>query len=98
MVVVGDFVRFRTVLVLSAACVCAQTSLVLVSFHVQGEVIRPGEGARAHGALEGLGARVLPVVASELVGASEAPVAALPRAPVRLLTCGGGGKGEGKCG
>lgn len=94
MVVVGDFVRVRTVLVLLAACVCAQTPLVLVSFHVQGEVIRPGEGARADGALEGLGARVLPVVASELVGASEAPVAALPRAPVWLLTWRGKEKGN----
>lgn len=75
-------------------CVCARVFegrvpfalLVLVSLHVQGQVVRSGEGARADGALEGFGARVLPVVARQLVGAGEAPVAAVPRAPVRLLT------------
>lgn len=66
----------------------ATRRLVLVPLHVQGEVIRAGEGARADGALEGLGARVLPVVPGQLVRAGESPVAALPRAPVRLLTCG----------
>lgn len=65
---------------------CVHAALVLVSLHVQGQVVRPGEGARAHGALEGLGARVLPVVARQLVRTCEAPVAALPRAPVGLLT------------
>lgn len=69
-------------------------SLVLVSLHVEGEVVGPGEGARAHRALEGFGARVLPEVTRQLVGASEAPVAAVPRAPVRLLTCGGGKKDD----
>lgn len=61
--------------------------LVLVSLHVQGEVVGPGEGARADGALERFGAGVLPVMTRQLVGTSEAPVAAVPRAPVRLLTC-----------
>lgn len=63
-----------------------QTLLVLVSFHVQGEVVRSGKGARADSALEGFGARVLPEMARQLVRTSEAPVAAVPRAPVWLLT------------
>lgn len=62
--------------------------LVLVSLHVQGEVVGSGEGARADGALEGFGARVLPEVTRQLVRTSETPVAAVPRAPVRLLACG----------
>lgn len=64
----------------------ARALLVLVPLHVQGEVVGAGEGAAADGALEGLGPRVLPVVARQLVGTGEAPVAALPRAPVGLLT------------
>lgn len=72
-----------------SVCVFAarvQTPLVLVSLHVQGEVVRSGEGARADGALEGFGARVLPVMARQLVRTSKTPVAAVPRAPVGLLT------------
>lgn len=71
-----------------SACVfgvCA-TPLVLVSLHVQGEVVGSGEGARADGALEGFGARVLSEMARQLIRTCEAPVAAVPRAPVRLLT------------
>lgn len=77
-----------------SACVfgvCA-TPLVLVSLHVQGEVVGSGEGARADGALEGFGARVLSEMARQLIRTCEAPVAAVPRAPVRLLTCRTGGK------
>lgn len=65
---------------------CVQMSLVLVSLHVQGEVVGPGERARADAALEGFGARVFPVVTRQLVRTGEAPVAAVPRTPVRLLT------------
>lgn len=54
--------------------------------HVEGEVVRSGEGAGTHGALERFGSGVFPVVARELVGAGETPVTAVPRAPVRLLT------------
>lgn len=86
---VGDRVSawrvFRTVL--------PPMPLVLVSLHVQGKVVGPGEGAWADGALEGLGACVLPVMARQLIWASEAPVTAVPRAPVWLLTYRGG---EGK--
>lgn len=63
-----------------------QMSLVLVPLHVQGEVVGPGEGARADGALEGFGARVFPVMARQLVRTGETPIAAVPRTPVRLLT------------
>ncbi len=73
-------------------CVCVQMLLVLVPLHVQGEVVGTGKGARADGALEGFGARVLPVMARQLVRTSETPVAAVPRAPVRLLTCEAGQK------
>lgn len=67
-------------------CACVQTPLVLVPLHVQGEVVGSGERARTHGTLEGLGAGVFPVVARQLVGPREAPVAAVPGAAVRLLT------------
>ena len=55
---------------------------------VEGEVVAAREPATAVGALEGLCAGVLPVVAGEFVGAGEAPLAPLPRARVRLLTYG----------
>lgn len=67
--------------------VCVQMLLVLVSLHVQGEVVGSGKGARADGTLEGLGAGVLPIVTRQLVRTGETPVAAVPRTPVRLLTC-----------
>lgn len=54
--------------------------------HVERQVVGAGEAAVADGALEGLCPRVLPVVARQLVGAREPPVAALPRALVGLLT------------
>lgn len=54
--------------------------------HVQREVVGAREAAVAHAALEGLGPRVLAVVAGQLVGAREPPVAAFPGAFVRLLT------------
>lgn len=44
------------------------------------------EAAAAHGALEGFGSRVFPEVTRQLIGTSEPPVTALPRAPIRLLT------------
>ena len=53
---------------------------------VEGEVVAARESAATAGALERLGASVLPVVSGELVGAGEAPLAPLPRARVRLLT------------
>ena len=60
--------------------------LVLVSLHVEGQVVGAREAAAADGALEGLGPRVLPEVARQLVRAGEAPVTTLPRALVRLLS------------
>lgn len=54
--------------------------------HVQRKMVGASEGPLANLALEGLGAGVLPVVAGELVGAGEAPLALRPVALVRLLT------------
>lgn len=52
-------------------------------------MVGAGEGAVALGAAEGLDPRVLAEVSGQLVGAGEAPGAALPGAVVRLLTCRG---------
>lgn len=60
--------------------------LVLVSLHVQGQVVRSGKGAGAHGALEGLGSCVLPVMTRQFIRTGKAPVTVFPRAPVGLLT------------
>lgn len=49
-------------------------------------MVGPGEGARADGALERFGARMFAIMARQLIRASETPVAAVPRASVRLLT------------
>lgn len=73
-----------------SACIfehVCKTLLVLVSLHVQGKVIRSGEGAWADATLEGFGARVFPVVTRQLIRTSKTPVAAVPRTPVRLLAC-----------
>ena len=59
---------------------------LLVPLHVEGEVVRPGEAPVALAALEGLDAGVLAQVPGQLVRPREPPLAALPRAPVRLLT------------
>ncbi len=59
----------------------------LVPLHVQCEVVRPGEGALTMLALEGLDPGVLPVVPGQLVGTGKAPLAALPGAAIRLLSC-----------
>lgn len=61
------------------------SSSLCVAFHVQGQVVRPGKAPVAVSALERFRARVLPVVARELVAAREAPLAALPRALVRFF-------------
>lgn len=60
--------------------------LILVPLHMQGEMIGAREAAAAHSALEGFGSGVLPEVTRQLIGTCEPPVAALPRAPIRLLT------------
>ena len=58
-----------------------------MALHVQRQVVRPREAALTAVTLERLGARVFAVVPGQLVGAGEPPLAALPRAPVRLLAC-----------
>lgn len=58
-----------------------------MALHVQRQVIGPGKAPVAVSALERFRARVLPVVARQLVAAGEAPLAALPRALVRFFAC-----------
>lgn len=53
---------------------------------MQGEVVRPGEGAVAFGAAEGFDSGVLAKVSGQLVGAGEAPGAAFPGTVVGLLS------------
>lgn len=57
-----------------------------MSLHVQGQVVRAGETAAAHGALERLRARVFPEMARQLIGPGEAPLTSLPGALIRLLS------------
>lgn len=68
----------------------APNALRLMPFHVERQVIGAAERAGAQFAPERLDAGVLPEVAGQLVGASEAPHAALPYADVRFFTCVGG--------
>lgn len=68
-------------------CVQVWSRLVLVTLHVQGQVVGAREAAAAGDTFERFGAGVFPVVSGELVGPGEAPVAVLPRAAIRLLTC-----------
>ena len=60
--------------------------LGLVPFLVQRQVIGPAERAVACLADKRLSSGVFANVSGQLVGAGEAPVAALPRAQVRLLS------------
>lgn len=57
-----------------------------VAAAVQGEVVGPGEGAVALGAAERFDAGVLAEMPGQLVGAGEAPGAALPGAVVGFLS------------
>lgn len=69
-------------------CVCMHRCvLVLVALHMQRQVIRAGEAAAAGDTLEWFGSSVFPVMSGELVWPGKAPVAVLPRAAVRFLTC-----------
>lgn len=61
--------------------------LVLVTFHMQGQVVGAREAAAAGHTFEGFGSGVFPVVSGELVRSGETPVAVVPCASVRLLTC-----------
>lgn len=67
-----------------------------VAAAVQGQVVRAGEGAVALGAAERFDARVFAEMSGELVGAGEAPGAALPGAVVGFLSWGGGDKELGE--
>ena len=63
-----------------------QNETASVALHVQRQVVRPRERPRAEVTLERLEARVLSVVPGQFVRPSILPLAALPRALVRLLT------------
>lgn len=58
-----------------------------VSLHVERQVVAAREAPFADFALEGLGARVLPVMPRQLVRPGELIVALGPLAGVRLLPC-----------
>lgn len=64
----------------------SQSSHHHVAAAVQGEVVRPGEGAVAFGAAEGFDSGVLAKVSGQLVRAGEAPGAAFPGTVVGLLS------------
>ena len=64
-----------------------------MTFHVQRQVVGPRKTAVTVTTLEGLGARVFPVVPGQLVTPREPPLAAVPGTLVGLLTCGEG-RGE----
>ena len=48
-------------------CFLMNSAASLMSLHVQGQVVRSGEGSVAEVTLEGLGARVLPIVTGQLI-------------------------------
>ena len=60
-----------------------------VSFHVEGEMVTPGEGSGAEMTLEWLGPCVLPVVPGELIRPREFPSTSVPGTLIGLLTCVG---------
>lgn len=60
---------------------------LVVSLHVECQMIWPWETPVAVAAFERLGTCMFPVVTCQLVGSGEPPFTALPRTLVRLLTC-----------
>lgn len=60
---------------------------LVVSLHVECQMIWPGETPVAVAAFEWLGTCMFPVVACQLVGSGEPPLTAFPRTLVWLLTC-----------
>lgn len=61
--------------------------ILWMTFHVQRQMIGSRKTTITVLALERLGARVLAIVPRQLITACESPLATLPRALVRLLTC-----------
>ena len=60
---------------------------LVVSLHVECQMIWPWETPVAVAAFEWLGTCMFPVVTCQLVGSGEPPFTAFPRTLVRLLTC-----------
>lgn len=77
----------KLLLLLHLLLLLGHVGALCVTFHVQRQVVGPGKAPVAVSALERFRARVLPVVARQLVAAGEAPLAALPRALVRFFAC-----------
>lgn len=61
--------------------------ILWMTFHVQRQMIGSRKTTITVLALERLGARVLAIVPRQFITACESPLATLPRALVRLLTC-----------
>ena len=59
----------------------------LVSLHVERQMVGSAEASVTLGTLEWFDPCVFPVMSRQLVRPSKAPLTALPRTPVRLLTC-----------
>ena len=57
-----------------------------MSLHVEGKMVRSGEGSLAQAAVEGPVPCVLAEVAGQLIRPGKLPATALPRAQVWLLT------------
>lgn len=60
-----------------------------MAFHVQREMVRPGEGSVAFLTLKWSVARMLPVMPRELIRTGEFPATSLPVTVIRLLSCVG---------
>ena len=59
----------------------------LVSLHVERQMVGSAEASVTLGTLEWFDPCVFPVMSRQLVRPSKAPLTALPRTPVRFLTC-----------
>ena len=64
--------------VVVAGCLVVLVGRLLVSFEVKSQVVGTGEAALAVDALERLSARMLAVVARQLVGTGKSPLTSFP--------------------
>lgn len=62
------------------------SNMLLMTFQMKGEMVRPGKGSLAMGTLKWLNASVLAVVTGQLIRASEFPGASFPGTLVWLLS------------
>lgn len=64
-----------------------QSPFLHMAFHVEGEMVGPGEGALTQVALEGSVSGVLAEVTGQFIRTGKLPSATFPIAMVRLLAC-----------